>query len=174
MRVPTPCPGVTPRSWAAAFTLLEICLALAIGAMLILIAVPSVSGLLGEQRLKRSFERFNHLVAAATARSVAEQRTYALVWERHGVRLVPVESAALSQGGHDSDAAADFVGMSKPDELELQLPTTLSRRSLGQWTFWSNGTCEPAMVAFHGDEGSWLVRYDPLTTHGTFVQSSVR
>jgi hypothetical protein len=162
------------RVATAAFTLLEICLALAIGMMLVLLAVPSVSGLLAEQRLKRSFERFDHLVAAATARSVAEQRAYALVWENHGVRLVPVEPADPAQSGHEADSTPDFVGMSKPDELELQLPTTLSRRALGQWTFWSNGTCEPATIAFHGAEGNWLVRYDPLTTHGTFVQSSIR
>jgi hypothetical protein len=105
---------------------------------------------------------------------MAEQRTYALVWEKHGVRVVPLEPADSSQAGHDSGSAPDFVGMSKPDELELQLPTTLSRRALGQWTFWSNGTCEPATIAFHGAEGSWLVRYDPLTTHGLFLQSSVR
>jgi hypothetical protein len=153
---------------------LEVCLALAIGMMLVLLAVPSVSGLLAEQRLKHTYERFDRLVAAATTRSVAEQRAHALVWEKHGVRLVPLESADPSPADHDIDSSSDFVGMRKPDELELQLPATLSRRALGQWVFWSNGTCEPATVAFHGDEGSWLVRYDPLTTHGTFVQSSTR
>src|SRR5438270_3542684 len=100
--------------------------------MMILLAVPSVSGLLAEQRLKRTYERFNQLVAAATIRSVAEQRTYALMWEKHGVRLLPLEPAVSSTGNGESESASDFLGMSTPDELELQLPATLSRRALGQ------------------------------------------
>jgi type II secretory pathway pseudopilin PulG len=161
------------RRSATGFTLLEICLAIAIGALLLLVAVPSVAGMLAQQRLQRSFDRFDRLVSSAATRSVTEQRAYALTWEEHGVRLVPLEPPQPGQPAADPEKTTDFLGMGKPDEILLQLPATLSRRPLGQWTFWSNGTCEPATIAYHGADGSWVVRYNPLTAHGVFLSSNV-
>jgi type II secretory pathway pseudopilin PulG len=149
------------------FTLLEICLALVIIVTVILLIVPSVSGLFAEQRLKRSYERLDQLVAATTIRSMSEKRSYALVWENHGIRSVPLE------GKPGSDESSQGLHWSDDEKFELQLPTALGSRSKAQWVFWSNGTCEPAIIAFQGSAGSWAVRYDPLTVHGQFLHSSV-
>jgi type II secretory pathway pseudopilin PulG len=154
----------------AGFTLLEICLALAIGVLLILLAVPSVSGLLAEQRLKQSFERFDQLVAAAVNRSVAERRDYAMVWERQNIRVLPLER----KDSPGADASEEGMKPLDGEHFQIQFPTELGRRSAAQWVFWSNGTCEPTIVDYHGAAGSWEARYDPLTAHGTFVRSSIR
>ncbi len=152
----------------AGFTLLEICLALVIIVTVILLIVPSVSGLFAEQRLRRSYERFDQLVAATTIRSMREKRSYALVWEKNGIRSVPLE------GKLESDEPSQGFAWSDDEKFELQLPAALAPRSKVQWVFWSNGTCEPAVIAFQGSAGGWAVRYDPLTVHGQFLHSSVQ
>jgi type II secretory pathway pseudopilin PulG len=156
-------------SHRAGFTLLEICLALMIGLMIILLAVPSIAGLLAEQRLKQSFERFDQLVASAKLQSVTEQRTYALVWDRKGISLAPLGPTPANL---DEDSANHLL-FEKDESFELQRPAALLKDAPGVWVFWRNGTCEPAQISFHGKGGSWLVSYNPLTARGTFVKSEV-
>lgn len=154
---------ITKRS--TAFTLLELCLALVIGSMVMLLAVPSIAGLLAEQRLKESFGRFDRMVATARRKSVTEQRTWTMAWDKSGITL---RSA-------DSSGEPDVIRFPfRPDEgFELRRSASLRADAPAEWTFWSNGICEPARIAYHGKAGSWLVRYDPLTARGTFLQSDV-
>lgn len=159
---------ITPRN--AGFTLLEICLALLIGLMIIVLAVPSVAGLLAEQRLKQSFERFDRLVSQARLRSAAEQRAYVLAWDRTGIALLPAERLGKSESA-GAEARLDFE---EKAEFQLRRTAALTRNPAAEWTFWGNGTCEPAEVSFQSDAGSWLVRYDALTGRGTFLKSDVR
>lgn len=151
----------------AGFTLLEICLALLIGLMLILLAVPSISGLLAEQRLKQSFERFDQMAATAKLRSVTEQRTYALAWDRKGITLAPL-------GARDDDRGENRLVFEKDELYRLVRPAALLKDAPDEWIFWRNGICEPAQIVFQGRAGSWLVDYDPLTARGTFVKSNVQ
>jgi type II secretory pathway pseudopilin PulG len=153
----------------AGFTLLEICLALAIGVMLILLAVPSISGLLAEQRLKQSFERFDQLVAVAKLKSMTEQRTYTLAWDHKGIA---VRALGTRDSGNEDDAENRLV-FEKDESFELIRPGALLKDAPSEWAFWRNGICEPAQISFHGQAGSWLVSYDPLTARGTFVNSAV-
>jgi type II secretory pathway pseudopilin PulG len=151
-------------SHRSGFTLLEICLALAIGLMVILLAVPSISGLLAEQRMKKSFERFERMVAAARAQSITAQRASVLVWERSGVTL-------RAAGTTNSDARLNFEN---GEEFEIRRPAALTKNPPAEWTFWPNETCEPTIVAYHGPAGRWQVRYDALTARAQFLESSVR
>lgn len=153
----------------AGFTLLEICLALAIGVMIILLAVPSISGLLAEQRLKQSFERFDQMAAAAKVKSVTEQRTYALAWDRKGISL---KALGTRESASEEDAGSRLV-FEKDESFDLLRPAALLKDAPSEWVFWHNGTCEPAQISFHGKAGSWLVSYDPLTARGTFLNSAV-
>jgi Tfp pilus assembly protein FimT len=154
----------------AGFTLLEICLALAIGVMIIVLSVPSISGLLAEQRLKRSFERLDALVAAARVRSASEQRAYALVWDREGITLVTRE---LEEAGAAPEPS-DRLVFEDEESFHLRRPAALTKNPPQEWVFWNNGICEPAEVAYEGPAGSWLVQYDALTARGTFLQSDIR
>lgn len=152
----------------AGFTLLEICLALAIGVMIILLSVPSISGLLAEQRLKKSFERLDTLVSAARVRSASEQRAYALVWDREGITLVGRERAAV--GGEDTGERLIFEDK---ESFQLKRTAALMKNPPDEWVFWSNGVCEPVEISYQGTNGNWLVKYDPLTARGTFLQSEI-
>lgn len=150
----------------AGFTLLEICLALAIGLLIIMLSVPGIAGLLAEQRLKKSFERFSQLVTTAHLRSVTEQRTYRLVWEKRGISVVVAEDVTR--------ASVERLIFGEGEDFQLRRTASLVRNPPNEWTFWRNGTCEPAQVAFQGAAGSWLVEYDPLLARATFVKSDVR
>jgi prepilin-type N-terminal cleavage/methylation domain-containing protein len=74
-----------------AFTLLEILIAIVIGLMLLLIAVPSVSGMIREQKLRETFQKFDNYVRAAQTRAMRERRTYVMVWDKKGIDLVPLD-----------------------------------------------------------------------------------
>jgi Tfp pilus assembly protein FimT len=150
----------------AGFTLLELCLALVIGVMIILLAVPSVAGLVAEQRLRRSFERFDRLVAAARVRSVTEQRAYILSWERAGIVAHPTGLAV-------SESPEERLVFGQDETFRLRRPAALLKNPPAEWIFWRNGTCEPAEISFQGPAGNWLVSYDPLTGRGTFLKSAV-
>jgi Tfp pilus assembly protein FimT len=157
-----------PPQRHAGFTLLEICLALAIGVMIILLSVPSISGVLAEQRLKKSFERLDALVSAARVRSASEQRAYALVWDREGITLVARERETAG-----TEDAGQRLAFEDKESFQLRRPAALMKNPPEEWVFWSNGVCEPAEIAYQGAAGSWLVKYDPLTARGTFLQSEI-
>ena len=72
-----------------AFTLIEIALSIFILLLLLLLAVPSLSGVIANRRLKQSLDGFNQLVHQAQERSVTERRPYLLVWSKNSVLLRP-------------------------------------------------------------------------------------
>lgn len=152
------------------FTLLEICLALAIGVMIIALSVPSIAGLLAEQRLKRSFERFDLLVSEARVRSVSEQRAYALVWDRKEIVLVPRGREAAHP---PTEEEAQSLVFEDKERFQLRRSAALTKNPPDEWIFWRNGTCEPVEISFEGAAGSWVVKYDPLTARGTFLRSDI-
>jgi Tfp pilus assembly protein FimT len=153
-----------------AFTLLEICLALMIGLLLVMLAVPAMAGVLAEQRLKDSFERFDHLVAEAKQRSVKEQRGWRMVWDKQTIALVP-----MARGdGEGSLAPGGRLVPAHDESFQLQRPAALQKGAPVVWDFWPNGTCEPAVISYAGRAGSWEAHYDALTGHGVFSRSETR
>jgi hypothetical protein len=149
----------------AAFTLLEICLTLVIGMMLILLAVPSVAGLLADQRLHESWDRFEQLVNTARIQSIRTQQPCRLVWERHRIILQAVNPKAGDDGEIHSLSMAD------DEAYELTRTAALITPAPAEWIFWPNGVCEPVVVRYHGHSGRWQARFDALDPHGTFQQS---
>lgn len=149
----------------AAFTLLEICLTLVIGMMLILLAVPSVAGLLADQRLRETWDRFEQLVNTARLKSIRTQQPCRLVWERHRIILEAVNPKAGESAEMSSLPMADNEG------YELTRTAALITPAPEEWTFWPNGACEPVVVRYHGRSGRWQVRFDAFNPHGTFQQS---
>ncbi len=152
----------------AAFTLLEICLALMIGMLLLLLAVPSVAGLLAEQRLHESFTRFEQLANTARAQSVKEQQPYRLVWGKDRIVLESFKHAKDDQG------EVDVLPLAEDEHYVLSRVAALINPAPEEWTFWPDGTCEPVVVDYKGTSGHWQVRFDAFNPHGTFQQSEVR
>ena len=152
------------------FTLLEICIALFISLLLITLAVPSIVSLLAEQKLKRTFDTFDSFVRTAREKSMTERRTYAMAWADDGITLLPVERRDTD----DPKAEPERFLFAEGESLTLARPAALMKKPPAEWVFWRSGLCEETVVTFAGAAGSWSVHYDPLTTHGTFIDSEVK
>ncbi len=154
----------------AGFTLLEICLALFIGLMLITIAVPGISAVLAEQRMKASFDEFDQFVRSAREKSITERRPYAMVWDDKGIALLPMEKRDTD----DPEVGPDRFDFEEGETFTLERPSALVKKPASEWVFWRSGLCEQAVVTFTGEAGNWSVRYDPLTVRPTFLDSEVK
>src|SRR3954451_16087553 len=102
------------------FTLLEICLAVAICLLLVLIAVPSVRGVMEERRLRDTHDKFDRFVRKAQARSIDERRTYALVWQKKSIDLVPWEA---KEG--ETDAKPETLPVGDDEDYAIQRTAAL-------------------------------------------------
>jgi hypothetical protein len=158
-----PAPQIDPAS-PAAFTLFEICIAIFIGVMIVLAAIPSLSGVIAEQRAKKLFTQFDDLARTASTRAVTERRPYVLDWDDSGVSIRPLDP----ENGDEAQGAqrVDFGDKLAPD---LRLPAALEKDPPRQWTFWPTGTCEPAIVICHIADAPWTATYDPLTEQPVFT-----
>ena len=152
-----------------AFTLVEIVIAVAIMATLLLLAVPSLEGVLADRRLHASLDGFNNLVRQAQERSVSEHRAYLIVWTDKNVFVQP---EAFTKDD-DGQPVATF-DLERGSALTLSLPAALSKKQPGEWIFWPTGTCEPAIVHFEGRAGTWTANYSPLTAHGELTNYAAR
>lgn len=150
------------------FTLLEICMVVAIILLLLGLAVPSVNGLFAEQRLKKTFEQFDDFVRKAQLRAVSERRAMVMIWDGEGITVQPDEPTA-----EDSAGAGDYFPFSD-GPISLERLAALEKKPPVEWLFWRSGTCEPAILHFEGDSGRWSVQYDPLTVHATFLDQTVK
>ncbi len=154
---------------ARGFTLIEIALAIFILLLLLVLAVPSFSGVIANRRLKQSLDEFNDLVRQAQERSVSERRPYLIVWGKNNVVVRPEVFAE----GEEANAKAEFRP-SRGSTLRLSLPVALAEKYPAEWIFWPSGTCEPATVRFQGPAGSWTANYSPLTGRPEITSYAVR
>ena len=154
---------------ARGFTLIEIAISVFILMILMLLAIPSVSGVLADRRLQRSLTSMNEIVHQAQEHSVRERRPYLIVWQKDAVILRP-EADDKGEG----DAPIAQLALDKGHAFLLRLPAALAKDPLAQWIFWPSGTCEPANVSFKGPDGSWEVNYSPLTTRPEIVRYAAR
>jgi type II secretory pathway pseudopilin PulG len=152
-----------------AFTLIEIALSIFILMLLLLLAVPSLSGVFSSRRLKQSLDGFNNLVHQAQERSVTERRPYLIVWTKAGVLLRP------EVFGQDEEVKPTAeLRLSKGNLLKLWLPAALEDKHPWEWIFWPSGNCEPATVQFRGAAGVWTANYSPLTAQPEVTQYAAR
>jgi hypothetical protein len=137
--------------------------------LLLLIALPSVSGVLASRRLQRSLDAMNQIVRMAQEHSVQERRPYLIEWQKSSIILRPETSA---EG--DSDSPTATLALDKGHAYALRLPAALGKASAAQWVFWPSGVCEPANIRFKGPDGSWEVNYWPLTARPEIVRYATR
>jgi type II secretory pathway pseudopilin PulG len=152
-----------------AFTLVEIVIAVAIMATLLLLAVPSLEGVLADRKLRASLDAFNNLVREAQERSVSEHRAYLIVWTDKSVFVQP----EAFRRDDDRKPVAVF-NLEHGTVLTLSFPAALSSKPPGEWIFWPTGTCEPAVVQFAGRAGTWTASYSSLTAHGELTNYAAR
>lgn len=152
---------MTPR---AGFTLLEICLVVAISLMLVLIAVPSIRGVIREQRLHHSFEAFDALALQAQTHSMSERRAYGIVWKKEAIEMIPLEKV------EEEPAEPATIGIGEDETYNVERPAALGKKPEPVWTFWRSGVCEPIIVSYKGPNGSWTASYGPLSAHGNLTE----
>jgi prepilin-type N-terminal cleavage/methylation domain-containing protein len=140
------------------FTLIELAIAVVILVIILMLAVPSMNGVLADRRLRRSLDDFNNLVRQAQERSLAEHRSYLLMW-RDG--KVGVRPAALVRGENREPVA--IWKLAKGESLKFFFPAALLDDAPPEWIFWPSGNCEPAVITFRGKNGGWTANYSALT-----------
>jgi len=157
------------RRSPAAFTLLEIMLAVAVAVMILVVAIPNMSGLFAEDALRRSFDDFDAIARKAQSLAMEEKRTMLLVWMKDGILLAPQVPRA-----EDNLDEAPALAFSDSVSVTLERPAALIKEPLMEWAFWPSGACEPVRIHYTGDPGKWEAEYEPLTGRGTLVASYPR
>ena len=151
------------------FTLVEIVIAIFILLLLVMLAVPSLNGVLADKRLHRSLDRFNDLVRQAHERSLAEHRAYLIVWNDTSVSLQP--AAFLKTEEHQP---IDSIPVGRHDHWSVEFPAALMKKVPAEWIFWESGACEPARIRFASNDGSWTAEYSALSGLGELVTYASR
>ena len=154
---------------ARGFTLIEIAISIFILLLILMLAVPSFSGVIANRRLKQSLDEFNNLVRQAQALSVTERRPYLIVWGKNNVMVRP-EAFAEDE---DAKIKAEYR-LSRGSTLKLSLPVALAEKYPAEWIFWPSGICEPAIVRFQGPAGSWTANYSALSGRPEITSYAVR
>ncbi len=157
---------------AAAFTLIEIMLSVLVILIVVLVAVPSIDGVLADSRRRASFEKFNEFVQNARNLSLREQRPYLLAWEQDlssGFSRTTIVLRPEETPGQDQPAGGDKRMVAGEDETyNLELPAALDPVTRKAWMFWPSGTCEPAVVSYKSPAVTWTATYNPLTGQPAF------
>jgi type II secretory pathway pseudopilin PulG len=152
-----------------AFTLIEIALSIFILLLILLLAVPSLSGVIANRRLKQSLDGFNQLVRQAQERSVTERRAYLIAWGKSSVVLRPEVF-----GKDEEEKPTAIFRLPRGSWIKISLPAALTDKPPAEWIFWPSGTCEPANVQFRGPAGTWTADYSPLTAQPELTQYAAR
>jgi type II secretory pathway pseudopilin PulG len=152
-----------------AFTLIEIVISVFILMLLLAMAVPSLTGVLADKRLRRSLDSFNNLVHQAQEHSLAEHRSYLVVWTEKGIEVRP---EILVKG--DARDPIALLPLGKSESISLNLTAALTKEPPAEWIFWPTGTCEPATIKYVSRDGTWSAKYSPLTARADLTNYAAR
>lgn len=146
------------------FTLLELAIAVVLLVLLMMLAVPSMSGVLADKRLRRSLDNFNGIVREAQQRSTAERRPYLIVWQEGQIALRP---EGFLKG--DDPEPVMKLKIAKNESFRISFPAALVDDAPAEWIFWPSGNCESAVVSYQGRDGKWTANYSALTARSETI-----
>lgn len=153
------------------FTLLEICIVIALAVVLMGLAVPSLTGQAKRRRLQESFDRLEELTARARQTAMTESKPFLLAWDKDGnVGLYPAELDLKAR--KKLGPLATLLSTKGTGRYTLFRPSALAAGApSAEWTFWPSGTCEPVIVEFaSAGNGNWKASFNALSARGTFTQ----
>ncbi len=147
------------------YTLLEICLVLVIIAVVIGLAIPNITSLMTDERMRGTARGFSELATTARRLSVSEGRAYVIEFDERCCVLRPIEKGAR---GYSAQEEASEQVFKLPANITWQVERWNSgeyRRPKGErWVFGTSGLSEPVRVKFRGGGESWfVVSFSPLT-----------
>ena len=137
--------------------------------LLVFLAVPSLTGVLADRRLRRSLDSFNKLVNQAHERSISDHRPYLIVI---GTQSIDVRPEVVTK--EDDPAPVAELALDRYDAVNLKLPAALTKEPPAEWVFWPSGACEPATVEFNSRNGFWAANYSPLTARPEILRYAPR
>src|SRR5689334_5547463 len=108
----------------AAFTLIEIVLAIAIALIVLAIAIPTMATIFTGKSLEDSFTEFDNFVRKARERTLSEGRAYVLIWHKEGITLEPETPTA-----DDSEAEVEMFSFGDA-KVSLERPVALMEKPL--------------------------------------------
>ena len=144
--------------------MLELAIAVVLIVLLMMLAVPSMSGVMADRRLRRSLDGFNEMVREAQQRSLAERRPYLIAW---GDGRIEVRPEGFVKG--EDPAPASILKIAKNESFRISFPAALVDGAPAEWIFWPSGNCEPAVVSYQGRDGKWTAKYSALTARSETV-----
>jgi prepilin-type N-terminal cleavage/methylation domain-containing protein len=158
----------------AGFTLLELMIAIAIAVIILTMAIPSITGMNQEKRLRESFEKLDAFTYKAQSKAVSEQRSWVLVWDKTRILLQPNEPTPeeMQDGGASVQQELVF-GQGESYTIERPYALMPKESTPGDWTFWRSGTCEAVIIHYQGPDGWWSAKYHPLTGHGEITEQEL-
>jgi type II secretory pathway pseudopilin PulG len=127
------------RPASAAFTLLEVCIAMTIGMLILGVAVLGVTGVQDEQKLRESAANIESTARNSLLKAISEHR--------------PVQLAFGAGLGGEGNVEVKRYGENKyrkPDSDEM-------------WEFSPTGVCEPVEIRVTSTMGVIEMGFDPLT-----------
>lgn len=151
------------------FTLIEIVIAVVILLVILMLAVPSVNGVLADRGLRRTLDDVNRLVVQAQERSISEGRAYLIIWREKQFVLRP-------EGYRKGEPRGPVASLKwqKKDAYTLTFPAAIDEEPPSEWIFWPSGNCEPAVVTYRGPLGAWKAKYSALTARPELVNYGPR
>jgi prepilin-type N-terminal cleavage/methylation domain-containing protein len=151
------------------FTLLELAVAIFIMVIIMMMAVPTLNGVMADRRLRRSLDGFNRIVRQAQELSVTERRAYLIIFREGKVGLRP---EGLMKDEDPTPVA--MLTLNRGESLKLAFPAAMMEDPPPEWIFWPSGNCEPAVVTFRGRDGAWTANYSALTARAEIVKYVAR
>lgn len=141
-------PATQRRRAHAGFTLIEVCVAMAIAVLILGIATLSMAGVQGEAQLKKMAARVESLARESLLQAVMKQRVVQL-------------------------SLADTLGAEGSLEIRRVGSKTFRPPHRGEvWEFNPSGVCEPVEIRITNSAGEIELGFDPLT--GCAVKKEVR
>jgi hypothetical protein len=137
--------------------------------IVLMLAVPSLNGVLADRRLRRSLDAFNGIVRQAQERSVTERRAYLIIFSEGKVGLRP-EGVMKDE----DPEPVTMLALNRGESLKFAFPAAMMEDPPQEWIFWPSGNCEPAVVSYRGKDGGWTANYSPLTARAEIVKYVAR
>jgi prepilin-type N-terminal cleavage/methylation domain-containing protein len=159
------------------YTLLEICFALFILAVMLGAALPSISGWLKEERLRAPARQLSLLARTARLAAIQHQQPYQIIIRPDQIWIEPVNPPASPDGSTTTEASASPTGdpaaNDLPDRYNVPSATAIfvqpwydNKMTIvteWHWTFQASGLCEPIAVKFTQGASELELDFDPLT-----------
>jgi len=156
-------PGRSPR---AAFTLLEILLALALLALLISATVSLSSGLVGDTAVTAE-DMFWKGLTEARKEALTSQQEVRLSFDAKTKAFVVATDAGVAQTLPVTTAVdkltVDFLPLQKTNNIVLIGGELVETQGLPFVTFYDDGTCTPFRVQFRHNAAASFITIDPWT-----------